>query len=183
MWKRLWRLLLRWQAPQSNPATPEDHLTPARLGHLDGYAKPYAGPYAKPYAGPYARDPRTPPRLRRQRSRRQEPPRGASRPQKARATGPPWGRGASAFDPSVTRPAARSRLRRRLIHSAVRLPHGALVISRTPTARRHLRWRSHSNRAMVKHKRNVTHAVTNETSHSACSAVTIRPSPVMLASL
>src|SRR6266498_4058658 len=122
MWKRLRRLLLRWQAPQSNPATPEDHLTPARLGHLDGYAKPYAGPYA--------RDPRTPPRLRRQRSRGQEPLRGASRPQKARATGPPWGRGASAFDPSVTRPAARSRLRRRLIHSAVRLPHGALAISR-----------------------------------------------------
>ncbi|SRR6266498_1791886 len=129
MWKRLRRLLLRWQAPQSNPATPEDHLTPARLGHLDGYAKPYAGPYAKPYAGPYARDPRTPPRLRRQRSRRQEPLRGASRPQKARATGPPWGRGASAFDPSVTRPAARSRLRRRSIHSAGRLPHGALAIS------------------------------------------------------
>ena len=72
---------------------------------------------------------RTLPRLRPRRYRWQEPLRGASRPQKPRATGPPWGRGASALDPSVTRSAVWSRLRRRSIHSADRLPHGALAIS------------------------------------------------------
>src|SRR6266540_3199530 len=78
------------------PCPPGGELTRPDSGTSTGYAKPYAGPYAKPYAGLYARHPRTRPRLRRRRYRRQEPLRGASRPQKARATGPPWGRGAAA---------------------------------------------------------------------------------------
>ena len=44
----------------AQPRPPGGRPHPARLGRLDGYAKPYAGPYAKPYAGLYACCPRTP---------------------------------------------------------------------------------------------------------------------------
>ncbi len=53
----------------------------------------------------------------------------ASRPQKPRASGSPWGRGASALDPSVTRPAVWKPPAAAFDRSAGRVPHGALAIS------------------------------------------------------
>src|SRR6266545_5221787 len=87
----------------AQPDSPEDDLTRPGPRHLDGSPKPRQKP-AKAPPKPRTRW-RTRPRLRLRCCRRLEPLRGASRPQKPRATGPPWGRGASAFDPSVSLPA------------------------------------------------------------------------------
>jgi len=62
IWKRLRRLLLRWQAPQPRPAYRTAGLTRADSGR-SRYGNPYALPYACTYADPYVRHPRTPSRL------------------------------------------------------------------------------------------------------------------------
>jgi hypothetical protein len=169
MWKRLRRLLLRWQAPQPNPAHREDGRTRPDSGGPRRVRQPLRQWVRQPLRQSPRPRWRTLPRLWRRRCRRQEPLRGASRPQKARATGPPWGRGASAPIPFVSQPAVWSRLRRRSIHSAGRLPHGALAIS------------AHLRRAAALRRRLITtmppsgtdgssQPVTGGTSHSACSA-------------
>jgi hypothetical protein len=92
-------------------------------------SKGYVSSYAGSYAGLYARHPRIPSPVRARHHRRPEPLRGASRPQKPRPTGPLGGEvRAHLIHPSACRLCG-SRLRRQLIHSADRLPHGALAIS------------------------------------------------------
>jgi hypothetical protein len=121
MWKRLRRLLLRWQAPQPCPAHRENDRTRPDSGTLDGSPNVRQS-YAK--GAPKLRTRwRTLPRLRHRRYRRQEPLRGASRPQKPRATGPPWGK----------------RSRARLIHSSPGRLQGAAfggTLTHQPAGRR-----------------------------------------------
>jgi hypothetical protein len=146
--KRLRRLLLRWQAPQPCPARRSTCLT--RPDCRAVAATPTRTPFPTP----------APTAIRTHAARVPPPGRRTASP----LASPPWGRGASAFDPSVTRPAARSRLRRRSMHSAVRLPHGALAISKPPPyGRRSIPTvpRSGMNGTSL--------AVTDGSSHSACS--------------
>ena len=159
--KRLRRLLLRWQAPQPCPAHPETNLTRPQVGRPEGYAKPYAGPYAKPYAGPYARQVRTPRQPVGAIATGRAPCGGPVARKERGRLAPLGGMRASAFDPSVSLPAAWCRLRRRSTNSAVRLPHGALAISA------HLRCAAIFDGDPLPPCRGQG---TNGTSHLACSA-------------
>ncbi len=145
MWKRLRRLLLRWQAPQPCPAHPAGGLTRPDSGASTGTPNLTLDPTPNPTLDS-THAARVPPPRPSAASPLVEPLRGASRPQKPRATGPPWGRGASALDPSVSRTAVREPPSAAIDESAVRLPHGALAISAHLSVRRHLRWRSNYNR-------------------------------------
>jgi len=104
---------------------------PAHLKGLDGYVNPYGNGYVNPYVNPPARDgvPRLPWSVRITAGR--QPRRGQS-PAKTAGDWPLRGRGSSRLPCDSRTRLEGCRLRRRLINSAVRLPHVALAIcSRT----------------------------------------------------
>src|SRR6266540_4292213 len=113
-WKRLRRLLLRWQAPQPYPAHRE-HASPGPpRGHFGGTSTPTSMGTPTPTSIPRLGW-RTQPRLRPWHQHRPGPPLGER--MRARLIHPTAGR------------LYGSRLRRRSTNSAVRLPHGVLAIS------------------------------------------------------
>src|SRR6266516_4546198 len=124
-WKRLRRLLLRWQAPQPCPAHREDDRTRPDSGTSAGTPNPMQDPTLDPTPAirvphlvfgvgvPAGKSPQGGPVARKNRGRL-APLGGEVR--------------ARLIHPSASRLCG-SRLRRRLIHSAGRLPHGALAIS------------------------------------------------------
>jgi hypothetical protein len=124
-WKRLRRLLLRWQAPQPHPAHREDGRTRPDSGTSAGTPNPMQDPTLDPTPAI-----RVPHLAFGEGVTAGKSPQGGPVARKNRGRLAPLGGEVRArlIHPSPDQLCG-SRLRRRSIHSAGRLPHGALAIS------------------------------------------------------